>query len=91
MSAIAVAAVAGGAFVLFRWMRWPVRRTRTGVIKLIKSALETGGDSKWDDFVSVKIADPELETIRRRCLEVNLAPKAQFEATLNAILSELKS
>ena len=57
---------------------------------MIQSALETGGDSKWDDFVSVRIADPELDTIRRRCLEVNLAPEAQFDATLRAILSELK-
>ena len=88
---IAIAALAGGAFVLFRWIRRPVQRTRTEVIKMIKSAVETGGDSKWDDFVSVRIADPELETIRRRCLEVNLAPKAEFNARLHAILSELKS
>ena len=88
--AIVIAALAGSAFVLFRWNMLPVQRTRTEVIKVIQSALETGGDSKWDDFVSVRIADPELDTIRRRCLEVNLAPEAQFDATLRAILSELK-
>lgn len=89
--AIAIAAIVGGAFILFRRMRGPVQRTRTDVIELIKSAIETGGDSRWDDFVSVRIADPELEAIRSRCAEVNLAPKAQFDATLHSILSELKS
>lgn len=90
-STIAIAAVAVSAFVLFRWMRRPVQRTRPEVINLIERALESGGDSTWDDFVSVRVADPELDTIRRRCLKVNLAPKAQFDATLRAILSEFKS
>lgn len=88
---IAIAALAGGAFGLFRWIRRPVQRTRTEVIKMIEGALENGGDSEWDNFLSVKIADPELETIRRRCLGVNLAPKAEFDRTLHTILSELKS
>ena len=90
-SIVAIATIAGGAFVLFRLTRRPVQRSRMEVIKMIKSALETGGDSEWDDFVSVRIADPELETIRLRCLQVNLAPKAQFDATLHAILVELRA
>jgi hypothetical protein len=91
LTSFAVVATIAGFLVLIRWVRRPVQRSRTEVIHFIECALKTGGDSNWDDFVSVRIADPELETIRLKCLDVNFAPEAQFNATLQSILSELKA
>jgi len=38
----------------------------------------TGGPWDWDDFISVPIADPALERLRRRCaqLDVEFPPEA---------------
>lgn len=45
-----------------------VRRTRTEVAGIIERFLEgAGGLSNFDDFCSVRIADPELDAIRIRC------------------------
>lgn len=68
-----------------------VLRTRNEVISILESALISGGDSDFDDFVSVPIADPELESIRLMCSEVILAPKGVFEHRLQAALAELRA
>jgi len=43
-----------------RLLNRPVRRTRTEVISILESALISGGDCGFDDFVSVPVVDPEL-------------------------------
>lgn len=87
-------AIGGAAFIgfalLFSLRSRRVHRTRAGVIGILERGLATGGDSQWDDFVSVRIAEPELEAVRLRCLEVNLAPKAAFEQTLRKVIAELR-
>lgn len=43
----------------------PARRTPGEVAKYLLDFLEdTGGENDWDDFTSVKIADPTLDQIR---------------------------
>jgi len=68
----------------------PVRRTRAEVTEILESALITQGDDAFDDFVSVPILDPNLEAIRRKCIEVVLAPKSEFDETLRAALADLR-
>lgn len=46
-------------------------RSPEEVIDLLESILDrTISDREWDDFVSVKIVDPELEQVRRRVEEL---------------------
>jgi hypothetical protein len=66
----------------------PAARTRDDVIHILERALETGGDSAFDDFVSIKISDPELESARLKCLDVVLAPEDTFQKTLRALTAE---
>jgi hypothetical protein len=65
-------------------------RTRPEVVKILESALVTGGDDGFDDFISVELAEPELDSIRRECLDVTLAPKEVFETTLRRLLARLR-
>ena len=46
------------------------QRTRAEVADIIEQFLEgTGAASTFEDFCSRRITDPELEAIRRRCLQ----------------------
>jgi hypothetical protein len=77
---------------VFQWLHSrPIRRTRPEVIELVERALITGGDSAWDDFISIKIMDPELEVVRQKCSNANLEPKKVFEETLREILAQLRT
>lgn len=49
----------------------PVQLTRSEVATIIDEFLSgVGGRWDWDDFCSFPIADPELESIRQRCIGV---------------------
>jgi hypothetical protein len=44
-----------------------MRRTPDEVVGYLRAFIEgTGGDWDWDDFVSIPIADPRLDSIRER-------------------------
>jgi hypothetical protein len=48
-----------------------VRRTRAEVADIIDAFLSgAGGRWDWDDFCSVRIADPELDAMRIRCVNL---------------------
>ena len=48
------------------------RRTRSEVIHYIERFIDgTGGDREWDEFTCVRIKDPELDLVRRRCLAID--------------------
>lgn len=50
----------------------PRHTTRTEVANTIEEFLDgTGGRWAWDDFCSERIADPELDAIRERCISVH--------------------
>ena len=52
-------------------LRMTVRYTRAQVADIIEQFLEGTGDRwAWDDFTSIKIVDPDLDAIRRRCSEL---------------------
>jgi hypothetical protein len=49
----------------------PVHRTPHEVADIIEKFLDgTGGRWDWDNFISVRIDDPELDAIRRTCCAV---------------------
>jgi hypothetical protein len=46
--------------------------TKSEVAEIIEQFLGgTDGPWDWDDFTSIRIADPELEAIRVRCVELH--------------------
>jgi hypothetical protein len=48
-----------------------VRRTRAEVADIIEGFLSGAGVRwDWDDFCSVRIADPELEAVRLKCVSL---------------------
>lgn len=50
-----------------------------------------GSDWDWDDFTSVPIANPQLESIRTRANQVRLPVDDKGMATLRLLLSEVES
>ena len=45
-----------------------VQMTKTEVAGLIESFINNrSGVRDWDDFLSVRLSDPQLETVRERC------------------------
>jgi hypothetical protein len=45
--------------------------TKSEVAEILEQFLDgTVGAWDWDDFTSIRIADPELEAIRVRCVEL---------------------
>ncbi len=59
------------ALVLAPFAR-PVRMSSQEVVQYLREFLNgTGGEWDIDDFVSTKIADPRLESIRRRFLALD--------------------
>ena len=48
-----------------------INLTREEVASEIETFLDgSGGTWDWDDFLSIKISDPELEAIRQRCADL---------------------
>lgn len=47
----------------------------------------TGGDWDWDDFTSIPIADPTLESVRAEAATVPLPLDVEGEATLQRLLA----
>jgi hypothetical protein len=55
-----------GAALIAGLISRPTQRTAAEVAKYLRDFIEgTGGETDWDDFESVPIADPGLEQIRR--------------------------
>jgi hypothetical protein len=75
--------------------------TKIQIVALIDSFLDgTCGERDWDDFISVKLKDPELENVRERCAAVaDVYPAASADAycsedgvnLLRAIADEVRS
>ena len=67
LSVIAVVGLAVLATIAFLGRR-PVDRTPREVAGIIERFVSgTGTDHEWDDFICLRIRDPELEAISRRC------------------------
>jgi len=50
-----------------------------------------GGEWDWDDFTSVPIADPSLESIRKRAAEVELPAADDGMRILRGLLAEAET
>ncbi|MCY3003029.1 MAG: hypothetical protein NTV21_14600 [Planctomycetota bacterium] len=67
--------------------------SREEVAQCIQDFLEgTGGAYDWDDFTSSEFRDPELESVRKQCIDVYTSfPAANGEGYCNAEgLAELR-
>ena len=85
---IGVVVVAVWLFLL--WGARPIARSREEVIAVLESAFLTQGDDLWDDFVSIRIQDAQLEAIRKKCADLQFEPQEVWEAGLREMLAELK-
>jgi hypothetical protein len=48
-----------------------MKRTREQVLETIEAFVDgTGRQWDWDGFTSIRIDEPELEAIRKRCVEL---------------------
>lgn len=48
-----------------------MKRTREEVADTIEGFVNgTGSQWDWDGFTSIRLSDPELETIRQRCVSI---------------------
>jgi hypothetical protein len=48
-----------------------MKRTREEVAKTIETFVSgTGRQWDWDDFTSIRIDDPDLEAIRKKCVAI---------------------
>lgn len=63
----------------------PLERTREEIAEILEARIAPGGDwPVWDEFICCKIADPELDAIRRECLELDDHSTAQDPPWLDA-------
>lgn len=70
----------------------PHKRTADEVARYLRGFLEdTGGDWDWDDFTSIPLADPGLESIRERAARVELPLTEEGRTTLLALLAEAEA
>ena len=48
-----------------------MKRTREEVAKTIEDFVNgTGGKWDWDDFISIRLQDAELDAVRKKCVSV---------------------
>lgn len=67
----------------------PHKRTAEEVARYLRSFLEdSGGEWDWEDFTSIPLADPGLESIRQRAASVALPITEEGRGTLLALLAE---
>ncbi len=95
---IGIAVLLAG-FVLFVALAPALERSRAEVAQYIDDFIdESGGDWDWDDFTSIQIRDPYLDSIRKRCCAIhdNNPPEVEGEwcssdgrESLREILAEL--
>jgi len=68
---------------------YPKRRGADEVASYLRAFINGGGDEwDWDDFTSVPIADPELDSIRRRADAVELPVTDGGALVLRDLLAE---
>ena len=62
------------------------------VAEALRNFLRGGGDPwDWDDFTSVPIKDPVLESIRRRAAAIDLPASAESLGLLKTLLGEAEA
>jgi hypothetical protein len=72
---ITLAVVALGVAVLLYLGRGPVQRPQTEIVRVMQLWLDDSLPAgEWDFFESCELADPGLDAVRRKCVELSLDP-----------------
>ncbi len=70
----------------------PSKLTASEVVEYLSEFInDKGGQWDWDNFISVEIADPALESIRARAAMVELPLNNEGRKVLRQLLSEAES
>jgi len=70
----------------------PRKRSSKEVTRYLRAFLDaSGGEWDWDDFTSIPLADPTLESIRQRAASVELPISEEGRRTLRALLAEAEA
>jgi len=70
----------------------PVRRTPDEVANYLDDFIDgSSGPYDWDDFISLKIADPALEGIRARAASLKFTSTDDNEMALRQLLAEAEA
>lgn len=70
----------------------PINRTPEEVVRYLRDFVEgTGGDWDFDDFTSIPIADPRLESIRDRASRVREPITEEGDKKLRSLLAEAEA
>jgi hypothetical protein len=70
----------------------PHKRTAEEVARYLRDFLEdSGGEWDWDDFTSISLADPGLESIRQRAASIALPISHEGRHALLALLAEAEA
>ncbi len=70
----------------------PYKRTAQEVAQYLRSFLDdSSGDWDWDDFTSIPIDDPVLESIRQRAASIALPVSEEGPSTLLALMAEAEA
>ena len=78
--------------ILIKPFEKPAKVSADEVVTYLRDFLEgTGGAWDWDDFISIQIADPRLEAIRKRAFALRLPPQDEDLALLKDLLSEAEA
>jgi hypothetical protein len=63
----------------------PFERTREEIAEILEARIAPDGDAPvWDEFIGGEIADPDLDAIRRECLELEYHHKVPEPPWLDA-------
>jgi hypothetical protein len=70
----------------------PIERSAEEVAASLRDFLEGTGDGwDWDDFTSIQIADPDLDSIRGRATRIPLPLTEEGLATMQQLLEEAEA
>jgi hypothetical protein len=70
----------------------PAKRTAAEVARYLRSFLDNSADERdWDNFTSIPLADPTLESIRQRADGIELPLTEEGRRTLAALLAEAEA
>lgn len=70
----------------------PFNRSPEDVARYLRDFLEgTGKNQDWDDFISIPMADPQLDYIRQRAAALDLPLTPYRTAPLKALIAEAEA
>jgi len=84
---VLLAPVAFPVALLVRLTERPMERTADEVALYLRSALEGVALDGWDEFLAIRIADPELEDIRARAAAIALPPRPEGAMEMRFLLA----